>query len=312
MSWNEEPLFNKAKLYMQRASDENVSSPWFPFWASLSLEFLCRAALAKVSPVLLADASDVDNILYALGSNISRSPKSIAMAEVVRRCMKVVTRFDQKKAEYALKMIEARNAELHSGEVVFEAATLGDWQASHYALVQVLLEHLGRTMEDYLGAGLAARAKGMLDAQSAETEKSVKQRIANAKKWFEQLTAEDQEENKGRENRAVELAARRAHTKECICPSCGSKAVIGGQVTDRGEPKLSEDGISIEVRVLPTEFRCYVCNLRMSGYNELSIAGFGQIYSQTEIEDPVEFLQIDVNDYVEPPEFYERDDYNDE
>lgn len=67
MDWSSESLYNKARLYAQRAHDEPVESALFGFWMSLSLELLARASLAQIHPVLLADPKEQDNIHYAFG-----------------------------------------------------------------------------------------------------------------------------------------------------------------------------------------------------------------------------------------------------
>jgi hypothetical protein len=196
MHWSDEALYNKSKYYMQIAARESSLSELFPLWSALSLELLCRAALAKVDPVLLADPRDVDNLLYAAGHPIGKSPKSRATSEVIQLCVRFVPRFDTSKAGRAQKMFEVRNAELHSGEAAFATLSTGTWQPDHYALVEVLLGFLGRTMEDYLGTELAARAKQMLNARTEETRKAVSQRIARCRHWAEQLPADDLEEKR--------------------------------------------------------------------------------------------------------------------
>lgn len=54
---------------MERALNAPRDDDLFPFWSSLALEFLARATLAHVSPVLLAEVSEPDgrNLLHALG-----------------------------------------------------------------------------------------------------------------------------------------------------------------------------------------------------------------------------------------------------
>jgi hypothetical protein len=89
MNWSFAALFAKAKLYMERADEEDANSPLFPFWASLSLEFLCRAALSAVHPSLLADPREGSNLLYACGIEVKTAPKSIPAKTVFDRCQSV-------------------------------------------------------------------------------------------------------------------------------------------------------------------------------------------------------------------------------
>ncbi len=55
MDWAFDALYGKARAYVKRAHDEPLDTALFGFWMSLALELLCRSALAKVHPVLLAD-----------------------------------------------------------------------------------------------------------------------------------------------------------------------------------------------------------------------------------------------------------------
>ena len=67
MDWAFEALYGKARAYVQRAHNEPVNSALFGFWTSLALELLCRSALGKIYPVLLADPTQEGNIHYVFG-----------------------------------------------------------------------------------------------------------------------------------------------------------------------------------------------------------------------------------------------------
>ena len=56
--WSEEALFGKALLYIERMESYTADDWQFGFWSALSLELLARAALAHISPVLLADTKN--------------------------------------------------------------------------------------------------------------------------------------------------------------------------------------------------------------------------------------------------------------
>ena len=55
--WFEEALFAKAVLYVERMEAEPPDHWQYAFWSALALELLARAALAHISPTLLADKS---------------------------------------------------------------------------------------------------------------------------------------------------------------------------------------------------------------------------------------------------------------
>lgn len=64
MMWSEKEYWNKARLYIRRAQSARADEGLYPFWMALAMEFVARAALSKVSPVLNADPNQVDNIYY--------------------------------------------------------------------------------------------------------------------------------------------------------------------------------------------------------------------------------------------------------
>jgi hypothetical protein len=67
MMWDYDGLIGKARIYFERAEAvDEADDDAFAVWLLLGLEFLLRAPLAKVNPVLLADPNG-DAILHAAG-----------------------------------------------------------------------------------------------------------------------------------------------------------------------------------------------------------------------------------------------------
>jgi hypothetical protein len=68
MIWERDPLWAKAKLFLERAFEYPADDPQHGLWCSFGLELLARAAVASVSPTLLAEPDrDHQNLLHALG-----------------------------------------------------------------------------------------------------------------------------------------------------------------------------------------------------------------------------------------------------
>jgi len=57
---------SKAVLYVGRMESYTAGDEQFALWSALCLELLARAALAHISPVLLAEGSNWRNLTYAL------------------------------------------------------------------------------------------------------------------------------------------------------------------------------------------------------------------------------------------------------
>jgi hypothetical protein len=56
--WNDVALLSKAKRYVEEMMTYSHDEWQYAFWSSLTLELIARASLAKISPVLLADATN--------------------------------------------------------------------------------------------------------------------------------------------------------------------------------------------------------------------------------------------------------------
>lgn len=83
MIWERDPLWAKAKLFLERAFEQPADDPQYGLWCSLGLELLARAAVASVSPTLLAEPEQNHQyLLHALGVGPKMgSPVSIGAVE---------------------------------------------------------------------------------------------------------------------------------------------------------------------------------------------------------------------------------------
>lgn len=117
-------LYLKAERYVQHMSALDSDEWEYALWSSLSLEFLARAALANVSPALLAETDKNWSSLYhALGFTPTEekfAPKSIAISEVFKRLSAILPDFAKEHESFGIQHTGRRNAELHSGEPAFD------------------------------------------------------------------------------------------------------------------------------------------------------------------------------------------------
>src|SRR5690348_11746863 len=108
MDWASEALYNKAKVFAERAHDQPIDSALFAFWMSLTIEMLARAALAKIHPALLADPREPENIQYVFGITPKTPPKSIHAKTVFARCSVFVDGFTDRMSGHCLIMADRR------------------------------------------------------------------------------------------------------------------------------------------------------------------------------------------------------------
>jgi hypothetical protein len=309
MDWSSESLYNKAKLYAQRAHDEPVESALFGLWMSLSLELLARAALAQIHPVLLADPKHQDSIHYAFGIVPKNVPKSIQAKTVFARCSVFIQGFTDKMSGHCLIMADRRNSELHSGAAAFEGIDNSKWLPATYEAVDALLQHLNRSLTDFLGDEHGRVAVDALKDRRDTIKKEVQEKLAAARKFYGEQTPEWKAERLTIVAPAIDSLMKASRlARICTCPACENRAIISGESVARSPVRIdeAEGTIKREVRVLPNLFSCPFCKLHLGGFQELNEAGVGDIYTIEENPDPVEFFGIDPEDYVDIDEILQK------
>lgn len=289
-AYDPEALYTKAERYIQQMSELDSDSWEYALWSSLALEFLARAALANVSPALLAetDKGSWSSLLYAVGFTPNEEkfiPRSIAIAEVFKRLVTLVEDFVKEHESFGILHTGMRNAELHSGVAAFEGVKGSTWQPRFYRTCAVLLASMGMTLEDFLGEDEASVAQKLIDAAADESAKAVKGDIeAHKKVWL----ATDQGE---REKLAAQAAvwATRQNGHRVDCPACASQALLYGEPVSAPTKKFSEDEIIETQEYLPNQFECIACRLKIAGLSRLAVVGLSDRYKKTQVYDPAEY-----------------------
>ena len=289
--WSHEGLWAKAVLYARRATEEERSSPLYPLWSTLALEFIGRSCLAKIHPALLADASADENVLHACGYPISTVPRSIPAAKVFRRCRFVVKGFSEDDFRTAMNLIEKRNAELHSGTSGFAGYGTEKWLSDYFRICRLILVAQERNLPDLLGAEEAAAAERMIAAAEERVMSVVRKAIAEAKKRFEALNEAAREELQ----KTVAIQMKVSKGRAVDCPACGCKAMVRGEKMSVKKPQVDDESGTLYRRalILPTSLDCSYCALSLRGHGALHAAGAGGSYEIVEEIDPAEYFGIE-------------------
>ncbi len=314
--WSSDTLANKGKLYLARAFEQDRNSEMFPFYASLGLEFLGRAALASVHPALLADPQDGNNILYAFGFPATARPISIPAKTVYSRLKFVVEEFSDADLSLCMRLSELRNQELHTGTLAFVDLGTAKWIAGFYRVIRKIVTRLGLNLEDVLGKPEAEHASTLISQAEQDVTKEVKERIGKLKGKITVLSPE-------------ELAARRGVNEPRFthvlyksglgvfprkCPACDSTGLLVAKAIGATPPRLKDGDIISQSIFWPTKFECKVCELALNGYEELQVVDMGDEIVSEESHDPVEYFEIDVSEYITDEMIREsaRDEYDNE
>ena len=303
--WSCDALLPKSQMYSEQMHCFTHDDWRFVLWSTLSLELLARAALAHVSPTLLADAkTDWRNILYALERTPTTpkfSPRSIDITEVIKRLQEMLPNLTPELANFSIVHMGRRNEELHSGASPLDNLKSSGWLPLFYRSSQVFLESIGETLETYLGRTTATAALEMITASFDESAKAVAKAISDHRTAWH---IKDQDEM-SRLAAQSSVWATRFDGHRVKCPSCGCDAVVVGKAIAASTRTIDGDDITEVQQYLPVRFECVACGLKISGLPQLSAAGLGDAYKATFTFDAADYYAPDDNYAEYEPDFNE-------
>ncbi len=288
-TWSPEALFVKAQRYAENMLTTDSDRWEYALWSSLSLEFLARAALANVSPALLADNKDGwASLFHALGFKPTEpkfTPKSIPVSEVFRRLAAILEDFSKENADFGILHTGRRNSELHSGEAAFEGVKASKWQPEFYQANEILLGSMGMSLPDLIGDDEAQVAAKLIEAAADVSAKAVLGDIAAHKeKWLARPA-----EERSSLSQAAAIWATRQYGHRVVCPACTCQALVIGEPVTAPVQKLDDGEITETQEHLPNRFECIACGLKIAGLSRLSAAGLSERYKKTQVYDAADY-----------------------
>jgi len=287
--WSQEALFNKALLYVGEMERYAPDDWQHRLWASLSLELLARAALAGISPTLLADRSNWRNVYHALGHPPTAkrfAPVSIKIGEVLAILHELRPEFTKELLDACIEQCGHRNAELHSGEDAIAGTGTSSWLPHYFASCQVFLSSLEKGLADLFSD--PKPAEEMIASIKDTAAKSVQKDIHDhAEMWEKKDTGEKQILKDQAETWASRHKGHRAE-----CPACGNPALLRGSPQGSVSTDIREDIVVQKQTMLPSAFECVACGLKISGLSKLSACGLGDAFVSTTNVSPAEFFGL--------------------
>ena len=298
MIWSEEAYWLKAKLYVQRAQEADRDDSLYPYWLSLAMEFIARAALSKVSPVLNAEPQSKENLYYALGLETTGTPKTLPLHSIFIRCVDVVDGFETHHQKFCDLLGVQRNEELHTGGLPFEGLKLHDWLQKYYGVLEVLCRHLGHDLDEILGPAEAEAAHELLKANQEGLLTLVKQSIADKKREFDAKPEDERERlvnQAGASARLVQPWSR--HRLRVDCPACTSQGIVFGRQLRSSKPYFEDDRLLEQVICLSESYLCLACGLSLPTASHVQLSGVIEPQFSVDIETSLHELQM--MDYYE-------------
>jgi len=293
--WSKDSLLTKAQRYATLMLGQPRDNWQFGFWSALCLEMIVRASVSNVSPALIADAKDWNNILFALGKESGGSklsPKSIDISEVLNRAESMFPTFNREMVNTCALHFQRRNGELHSGALPFDDLNTSSWLPQYYGSCEALLATIGVSMAQIFGPEEATTAITLIQAQKDDAAKTVKGTI-NAHKtiWEEKDSAE-----RDKLAKQAETLSTRAGGHRVACPACQSVGLVQGTPAGLETATLEDGMIVVRQPMLPSHFDCKACGLKIVGYSKLNACGLGGTFTSTSTNDPADYFEDEFRD----------------
>lgn len=294
-----EALWAKAKVFLNRAMDPGSERAFDEqaLWSSAALELLGKAALARVSPLLIAEPTeDGANLLIATGL-IEGTARFTAVnaSTIFKRCQKAFKPFS---AQAAQGFASARNEYLHGSSIGFMTLPPEAWWPRFWALAAILVAALDREIEDLVGLDRVPVVEAHLRRNTKNIEDRAETLVTRAKQRLAQyragtLPAKIQMEWKA----SPDLTVGFAYNAPESCPACGGAGTLEGEDSSDMEYDYSVDREGDPIKAwatihVPSEyFSCRTCHLVLDGLDLIDKVGLPDTFDV--IDDDPEWPEPD-------------------
>lgn len=280
-------LLAKSMDYVRRAlrRKDQDDLDEYQLWASLALELLGKAALARAHPCLIADPNHSPSMFSAAGQPYDTDIKTITAKTLFIRLRQMEQRFDAQVEKFCIGISERRNSELHSGDVPFRTMKLETWEDRFWHAADLVLRMQERSLTDWLGADRSDGPEQIVEHAREARRSAAELRLESAKKAFESKKKPERGDLLAKAAVAPFFPNQRIFeenydgTWTTSCPACGGRAFAGGDQIDEtildAEYDYTDAWETVELTFAPQEFLCTVCELHTEGFDEIEAVGLG-------------------------------------
>lgn len=286
-TYDHDALWLKARLFINHAlDDEPRAFDEQALWASLSLELLAKAALSRVSPLLIATPSeDGGNLLMASGLVEGVATfKSIPAHTLYSRCGKAFRPFSEEQAK---KITTARNEYLHAGAAQFTTLPPEAWWPRFWAQAHILVNALDRTLEEFVGLDRLADVEAALARNKKNIEHRAEMLLARALQRLAQHESGQMSARVAEDWRREGVhGAGLMYSAPATCPACGSQGLAEGEDVLESELRHEQVGDDdydawVDIEVGTDYFSCPRCHLVLDTYEVVVAAGGPETFETT-------------------------------
>ncbi|MET7833243.1 hypothetical protein ABZS44_10480 [Micromonospora sediminicola] len=284
--YDEGALWLKAKLFLNHAMDEDEPRTFDEraLWASLALELLAKAALARVSPLLIASPTeDGSNLLIASGLVEGEGRfTSVKAHTLYSRCHKAFRPFSERDAQ---QITWARNEYLHGGAASFTTIPPNAWWPRYWAQAVILANAQDKTLEELVGLERVPLVENHLAQNKKNIEHRVEMLIERARQRLAQFRAGNLPARVAKEfSNPTDLTASLSYSENENCPACGSVGLLEGDAVESSEiqsEQLAEDDyeVWVDLTIIADYFSCPTCRLILDSADLIEAADLTTTFS---------------------------------
>ncbi|MCX2746990.1 hypothetical protein OOZ51_04065 [Arthrobacter sp. MI7-26] len=261
---------------------ENQSFDEQALWASLALELLGKSALAKISPLLIAEPTEEGrNILAAMGIGDGDGKfTTVSASTVFKRCKRAFPTFN---LVHATEIATARNEYLHGAGVGFGALPPDKWWQRFWSSASTLITGQDKTIDQLVGFYREKVVNKYLEQNQQYMEERFQSLVNRAEQRYLQKSRGDLPERQQKVWKTErQLALGLRYSKSAICPACGSSGLLEAEEVQNErsdgyfDPGTGEHESWGVADALPDYFSCAACQLILNELSLLESAGLDE------------------------------------
>lgn len=290
-------LWAKARLCAKRslASDEERDFGERVFWATTALEFLAKAALARVSPLLIIPPdAEGKHVLATLGviAHDGASVQTIQAKALWARAERVFRPFSGREAT---QFSAIRNDYMHGAGAGIPPHPEEIWWGKYWHQAAILTVAADQDLHALVGGAELARVETYLSQHKTHVEEHVEALLERARQRVEQRNNPSTSASLRDElSKPFDASGWLSHSTSATCPVCGEEGVLEGEESGDKEvvwPDPEETwGSPVEVVTVHADyFGCGNCRLVLDRLEFLERAGLDTEFTFDRDYDPGDY-----------------------
>lgn len=291
-------LWAKAQVFARRSlSDEAVRDfDERVFWATTALEFLAKAALAHISPLLIIPPdADGKHVLAALGV-IAHDGADIQTIQAKALWSRAEKTFRSFSGREAAQFSASRNEYMHGGGTGTPLHPEAVWWGKLWNQASILVVAADQDLHALVGSTLQGQVQGYLAQHKDHVEQHVSALLERAQQRLDQRgNPATPAALRDELSKPFEASAQLLHISTADCPACGDEGSLEGE--DYGDVEIIHPDDPEDMWTSPTErlqvyavyFGCPNCHLVLDRLEFLEQAGVPTTFTIEQDYEPDEY-----------------------